>query len=111
MRLNENYVMVKMPTPKRATLPDGRSFPAKYKRVSRDSQPPNVTIGRRYKQRVAPKNRHRQRDRGFLDFVKNVANKLAVKALRRAALKRAPTLLDNTSQKTKKQDNKKYISI
>lgn len=91
-----------MPTPRGATLPDSLSFLAKYKRVPRGSLLPNVTVRRRYKQRVAPKNRRRERGRGFFDFdfVKNVAKYPAVKALWRAALKRVSTLLlDHTSKK------------
>ena len=33
MRRKRNYVMQKVATPKRVTLPDGRTFVARYKRV------------------------------------------------------------------------------
>ena len=36
--------MMKMNTPKRVTLPNGRTFVARYKRVSRAQLPANVTI-------------------------------------------------------------------
>ena len=34
MKWKDNYVMMKMITPKRVTLPNGRTFVARYKRVS-----------------------------------------------------------------------------
>ena len=55
--------MIKRATPKRVTLPDGRSFLARYKRTTRDDLPPNINLARAYKQRVAPKGRRRKRRR------------------------------------------------
>ena len=45
MRGKDNYTMIKMNTPKRVTLPNGRTFLVRYKRVSRAQLPANVTIG------------------------------------------------------------------
>ena len=54
------------------TLPNGRTFYAKYQRVPRFHLPTNVTMKRKYKRRAAPKGRKRrpvikgQRGQGFL---------------------------------------------
>ena len=42
MRRKNDYVMTKLDTPKRVTLPNGRAFHAKYKRVKRSELPPNI---------------------------------------------------------------------
>ena len=55
MRQKDNCVMVKRATPKRVNLPNDRSFLAGYESFPRDKLPPNITIIRRYKQRLAPK--------------------------------------------------------
>ena len=40
MRRKDNYVMMKRVTPKRVTLPDGRTFVGRFKRVPRSRLPP-----------------------------------------------------------------------
>ena len=55
--------MIKRARPKRVTLPDGRTFLARYKRATRDDLPPNINLARVYKQRAAPKGRRRKRRR------------------------------------------------
>ena len=44
MRRQNNYVMRKLGTPKKVTLPNGRTFYAKYQRVRRSQLPPNVIM-------------------------------------------------------------------
>ena len=56
-----NIVMIKRETPKRVTLLNGRTFYAKYKRVTRDALPANIQIRCRYRQRAAPRGRRRRR--------------------------------------------------
>ena len=46
-------------TPKKVNLPDGRTFLARYKRVTRDHLPTSVRMRRHYIQRAAPKGRRR----------------------------------------------------
>ena len=36
MKRKKNYAMIKLATPKRVTLPKGRTFFAQYKRIPRD---------------------------------------------------------------------------
>ena len=47
--------MVKRQKPKRVTLPNGRTFLARYRRATRTELPANVRLKRSYKQRAAPK--------------------------------------------------------
>ena len=56
-------IMIKGATPKRVTLPDGRTFLARYKRATRDDLPPNINLPRVYKERAAPKGKRRRRRR------------------------------------------------
>ena len=42
MRRKKNYAMVKLNVPKRVTLPSGRTFVARYKRIPRGELPPNI---------------------------------------------------------------------
>ena len=68
--------MMKVNVPKRVTLPNGRTFVARYKRIPRDQLPPNIVMRRTYTQRAAPRGRRRRQSRsGIFDFVKKVARK------------------------------------
>ena len=44
MRRKNNYAMVKLAVPKRVTLPNGRTFIARYKRIKRSELPPNIVM-------------------------------------------------------------------
>ena len=46
MRRKKNYAMMKLNVPKRVTLPNGRTFVARYKRIMRDQLPPNIIMRR-----------------------------------------------------------------
>lgn len=56
MKVDSCYSFVKfqvrIATPKRVSLPNGRTFYAKYKRAKRDALPDIVTVKRTYKKRV-----------------------------------------------------------
>ena len=68
--------MMKLNVPKRVVLPNGRTFVARYKRISRAELPPNIVMRRTYRQRAAPRGRRRrQRGRGIFDFVKKSCQK------------------------------------
>ena len=54
--------MMKRETPKRVTLPNGRTFVARCERVTRDHLPASIRLERPYKQRAAPRSRRRNRD-------------------------------------------------
>ena len=46
MRRKNYSVMSRLDTPKKVTLPNGRTFYAKYQRVPKSQQPPNVIMKR-----------------------------------------------------------------
>ena len=52
--------MIKRANPKRVTLPNGRTFVARYKRATCADLPANVHLERPYKRRAAPKGKRRQ---------------------------------------------------
>ena len=98
--------MMKLNTPKRVTLPNGRTFFAQYKSVSRDQLPTNITIRQRYTQRAAPKNKRRrrrgqQRSCGPFDFVKKVIKNPAVKVLGQQAIQHLPRLYNAVTSRIK----------
>ena len=117
--------MVKRQNPKRVTLPNGRTFYAKYKRTTRAELPANVHLQRAYKQRAAPKGRRRrrvavgQRGRGLKNAFKNVfrkgfnitkkvAKNKSVRNIAKAIISEAPAALEGLTKKVK---NKKLRSI
>ena len=63
MAQRDRIVLVKRNTPKRVTLPNGRTFMARYKRVTRRNLPANIHLERPYKKRAAPKGKQRQPSR------------------------------------------------
>ena len=74
--------MEKLNVPKRVTLPNGRTFVARYKRISRDDLPLNIRMRREYRQRAAPRGRRRrQRGQGIGSFFKK-AYKFGKKAVK-----------------------------
>ena len=50
----------KKKSPKRVTLPDGRTFVARYRCVTRAHLPANLCLRHPYRQRAAPRGRRRQ---------------------------------------------------
>ena len=64
MRRKENYPMRKLDVPKRVTLPNGRTFVARYERIKRRDLPADIQMKRTYKQRAVPRGRRRRRQRG-----------------------------------------------
>ena len=85
MKRKKKYAMMKLATPKRVTLPNGRTFFARYKRIPRDHLPPHVIMRRTYTQRAAPRGRRRRRrgqqGQGIFDFIKRVAKNPIVNQL------------------------------
>ena len=110
--------MVKRQNPKRVTLPNGRTFLARYRRATRTELPANVRLERPYKQREAPKGRRRrvkQGGRGFksafkkaFNFAKKISKNKAVRNIGRAIISEAPGALESLSKKVK---NKKLKAI
>ena len=73
--MGQNFAMVKLTTPKRVTLTNGRTFVARYKTIKRSELPPNIVMRRTYRDIAAVGWRkvRCQQGQGFFDFVRKVA--------------------------------------
>ena len=105
MRRKRNYVMQKLTSPKRVTLPDGRTFLARYKRVKRSDLPPHIVMRREYRQRAAPRGRRRRRrgqqGQGIFDFIKKVAKNPIVRSVAKKGLEHASGIYHNLTKRVK----------
>ena len=129
--------MIKRARPKRITLPNGRTFLARYRRATRDDLFSNVNLPRIYKERAAPKGKRRrkvipyrerqrvvlrrraraQRGRGFKSVFKK-AYKLGKRALNsrigkriaKAAISEIPDVLENLGGRVKNEKLKKILT-
>ena len=106
----ENYAMRKLAVPKRVTLPNGRSFVARYEKIKRSELPPNIRMRRTYRQRAAPRNSRRRvvRGRGIVSTVKKIISNPTVRALAKKGLEYAPGIYHNITKRIK---NKKVQRI
>ena len=129
--------MIKRERPKRVTLPDGRTFLARYRRATRDDLPPNIEFPRVYKERAAPKGKRRkrnrlvvyrerqrralrqrgQRGRGIGSFLrkgfklgKKVLNSRLGRRVARAVISEVPDALESLGGKVKNQRLKKILT-
>ena len=128
----DRIIMIKRATPKRVTLPNGRTFLARYRRATRDDFPPNIkeraapkgkrrrrrVVSYRERQRAALRRRARaQRGRGLGSIFKK-AYKLGKRALNsrlgrriaRAAVSEIPDVLENLGGRVKNQRLKKILT-
>ena len=133
----DRIIMIKRAIPKRVTLPNGRTFLARYRRATSDDLPPNISLPRIYKERAAPKGKRRrrvisyrerqraalrrrareQRGRGLGSVFKK-AYKLGKRALNsrlgrritRAAVSEIPDLLENLGGRVKNKKLKKILT-
>ena len=102
MRRKRNYAMEKLNVPKRVTLPNGRTFVARYKRISRDELPLNIRMRRTYRQRAAPRGRRRrQRGQGIFSFLKKADKNHLVRTLAKKGLEYAPGIYHNLTKRVK----------
>ena len=133
----DRIIMIKRAQPKRVTLPDGRSFVARYRRATRDDLPPNISLARIYKERAAPKGKRRKRQMSYrerqrailrrrartqrgrgLGAIFKKAYKLGKKALNsrlgkqiaRAAVSEIPDVLENLGGRVKNKRLKKILT-
>ena len=110
MRPKKNYAIMELNVPKRVTLPNGRTFVARYKRTPRDQLPPNVVMRRTYTQRAAPRGRRRRQwGRRIFDFVKKVARNSLVKSIARKGLEYAPGDNWNFTKRVKNKTLKRIL--
>ena len=117
MRRKNNCAMRKLHTPKRVTLPNDRTFVAKYKNVPRFELPANVTMARRYRGRLAAGRKRRpprkgQRRNGFFLILwkKKIEKNPLVKKLGKKALTNAPKLYSYGTSKIKKKQQEKFYN-
>ena len=94
---------MKLATPKRVTLPNGRTFVARYKRIRRSELPHNIVMRRTYKDRAAVGRRRvrRQQSQGIFYFVGKVAKNPLVKTIAEKGLQYAPGTYHNLSKSKK----------
>ena len=111
MRRKNNYVMRKLDTPKRVTLPNGRVFYAKYKRVKRSELPPNIILRRYYRQRAAPRGRRRvaQQGRGIFSTLKKIAKNPIIRKLAKKGLSYARHVYNYGVSKINNKKAKKIL--
>ena len=106
--------MVKLQVPKRVTLPNGRTFVARYKRIRRGELPPNIVMRRTYTQRAAPRGRRRRRraqqGQGIFDFVKKVARNPLVRSIARKGLEYALGAYQNLTKRVKNKSLKRILN-
>ena len=131
-------IMIKRARPKRVTLPNGRTFLARYKRATRANLPANISLPRIYKERAAPKGKRRkrrvisyrerqrqalrrraraQRGRGIGSFFKKTCklgkralNSRLGKRIARGAISEVPDVLENLGGKVKNKRLKKILT-
>ena len=112
MRRKENYPMRKLAVPKRVTLPNGRTFFARYERIKRQDLPGNIQMHRTYRQRSVPRNGRRrgqaQQGRGIKSIAQKVLNDPTFRAVAKKGLEYAPGLYQNIVKRIK---NKKVSKI
>ena len=106
--------MQKLATPKRVTLPDGRTFLARYKRVKRSDLPPHIVMRREYRQRAAPRGRRRRRrgqqGQGIFDFIKKVAKNPIVRSVAKKGLEYVPDIYHNLTKRVKNKTLKRVLN-
>ena len=106
--------MVKRGIPKRVTLPNSRTFLARYKRTTRAHLPANIHLARPYKQRGAPKGKRRplrvaaaptaQQGQGIGDifrFAKKVVKRKVARNFGKMALEQLPGVVEKLSGNVK----------
>ena len=114
MRRKKNYAMVKLATPKRVALSNGRTFITWYKRIKRPELPPHIIIIRTYKQRAAPRGRRRKRrakqGQGIFDLLKKVAKNPSVRSIAKKGLDYAPGIYHNLTKRAKNKTLKRILN-
>ena len=107
MRRKKNYATKKLTTPKRVTLPNGRIFVTRYKRIKRSELPPNIFMRRTYRAAVGRRRVRRQQGQGIFYFVRKV-NPL-VKTIAKKVLEYALGIYHNLSKKSSKNNLPKRV--
>ena len=116
--MKKNYVMKKLDIPKRVTLPNGRTFTARFRRATRDELPNNITMRRTYRnnfakgarrRRVGGRRRRAQSGRGLFSFIRKVAKNPMLRDIARTGAKYLPGLYQGATNKIKNKNLKKIL--
>ena len=114
LRRKEKYPMRKLAVPKRVTLPNGRTYVARYERIKRSQLPPEIQMRRAYRQRAAPRNRCRrqpcQQGQGIVSVAKKVITNPAFRAVAKKGLEYAPGLYRNIIKRIKNKKAQKILN-
>ena len=105
--------MMKLNVPQRVTLPNGRTFVARYKRIPRHQLPPNIVMRRTYTQSAALSGRRHgraQQGQGIFDFIKTVAENPLVKSVAQQGLEYAPAAYSNLTKRVKNKTLKRILN-
>ena len=108
--------MKKLDVPKRVTLPNGRTFTARFRRATRAELPNNITMRRTYRNNFAKGTRRRparrrraQSGQGLFSFIKKVAKNPILKDIARTGAKYLPGLYQGATNKIKNKNLKKIL--
>ena len=110
MRRKKNYATIKLTTPKRVTLPNGRIFVTRYKRIKRSELPPNILMRRTYRAAVGRRRGRHQQGQGIFYFVRKVAKNPLVKTIAKKGLEYALGIYHNLSKRVKNKTLKKILN-
>ena len=106
--------MRKLAVPKRVTVPNGRTFVARYERIKRSELPSQIRMRRTYRQRAAPRNRRRRQPRqqgqGIVSVAKKVLTNPAFRAIAKRGLEYAPGLYRNITKRIKNKKAQKILN-
>ena len=109
--------MKKLDTPKRVTLPNGRTFTARFRRATRAELPNNITMRRTYRNNFAKgarrvptgRRRGRQSGRGLFSFMKKVIKNPILRDVARTGAKYLPGLYKGATSKIKNKNLRKIL--
>ena len=103
---------MKLATFERVTLPNGRTFFVRYKRIKRSELLPSIVMKRTYRDRAALGRRRVRRQQGqrILDFVRKVAKNPLVKTIAKKGLEYAPGIYHNLSKRVKTKTLKRILN-
>ena len=110
--------MKKLDVPKRVTLPNGRTFTARFRRATRAELPNNITMRRTYRNNFAkgarrrPTGRRRRRaqsGKGLFSFMKKVAKNPILRNIARTGAQYLPGLYQGATNKIKNKNLRKIL--
>ena len=103
MKRKENYAMIKLATLKKVTLPNGRTFVARYRKIKRSDLPPNIVMRRTYRDRAAVGRRRVrcQQGQAMFDFIRKVAKNPLANTIAKKGFEYAPGIYHNLSKRVK----------